>query len=139
RMDGTDGTVTVDYTVTNGTTDSSDFDATTSGTVTFADSEWSKIITVSTAEDSTVESDETFTVTISNPSNGATLGSLTSTEVTITNDDSASTNPGTIAFDSSTASITEGQDATLALSRTGGTDGSVQVSYTVSNTSTDSS
>ncbi len=137
-MDETDGTVTVDYVVTNGTTDSSDFDGSTSGTITFADGEWDKIITVSTAEDTDVESDETFTVTISNPTGGATLGTLTSTEITVTNDDTAQSNPGTLAFSSGTASVTEGSDVTLTVNRTGGSDGSVAVDYAVTNGTTDS-
>ena len=45
-----------------------------SGTVSFAAGETSKTITVNVAGDTVVESDEGFTVTLSNPSTGATLG-----------------------------------------------------------------
>ena len=45
-----------------------------SGTVSFSAGEMSKTITVNVAGDTMVESDEGFTVTLSNPSAGATLG-----------------------------------------------------------------
>ncbi|MDB5465779.1 MAG: exsH, partial [Phenylobacterium sp.] len=59
-----------------------------SGSVTFAAGETSKVITVNVVGDTTVEPDETFTVTLSGAS-GATLGTSTATG-TITNDDTAS-------------------------------------------------
>jgi Ca2+-binding RTX toxin-like protein len=60
------------------------------GTVSFAAGETSKTITVNVAGDSTVESAETFTVALSNPSAGTTLGTVTAT-ATILNDDSTAT------------------------------------------------
>jgi beta-glucanase (GH16 family) len=62
------------------------------GTLSFAAGETSKTIVVNVAGDATVESDETFTLTLSGPS-GATLGSATATG-TITNDDTATTGGG---------------------------------------------
>ena len=58
------------------------------GTVSFAAGETSKTITVNVAGDSTVEAGENFTVTLSNPSAGTTIGTATAT-ATILNDDSA--------------------------------------------------
>jgi Ca2+-binding RTX toxin-like protein len=57
-----------------------------SGTVSFAANSTSQVISVSVNGDTTVEPDETFTVTLSSPSNGATLSTATATG-TITNDD----------------------------------------------------
>jgi hypothetical protein len=80
-------TVTVQYTTTNGTaTAGSDYTA-TSGTLTFTPGQTSKTINVPIVGDTTVEPDETFTVTLSTPTN-ATLGTATATG-TITNDDVA--------------------------------------------------
>ena len=62
-----------------------------SGLVSFAAGETSKTITVNVTGDTTVESDETFTVTLSSPS-GAKLGTATATS-TITNDDATLTSP----------------------------------------------
>jgi chitinase len=58
-----------------------------SGTVTFAAGTTSATIAITTLGDTTYESDETFTVTLSNPQ-GATIGTGSAT-VTITNDDAA--------------------------------------------------
>ncbi len=60
--------------------------------------------------------DETFTVTLSSPTGGITLGSPTTNTVTITN--VAAT---TAAFSASTTSVDEGAMATLTVNRSGGT------------------
>jgi Calx-beta domain/RTX calcium-binding nonapeptide repeat (4 copies) len=79
--------VSVQYATTDGTaTVPSDY-ASASGTLTFAPGQRSKSITVSVVSDLTIEQDETFTVTLSNPLN-ATIASGTATG-TITNDDTA--------------------------------------------------
>ena len=57
-----------------------------SGTVSFAAAETSKTITVNVAGDTVVEPDEGFTVTLSNPSNGATIVTAAASG-TIRNDD----------------------------------------------------
>ena len=57
------------------------------GTVSFAAGEATKTITVNVAGDSTVESAENFTVTLSNPSAGTAIGTAAATG-TILNDDS---------------------------------------------------
>ena len=65
--------VTVDYATANGTaTAGTDYTA-TSGTLTFTAGETSKTVSVPAQHDTAAESDETFTLTLSNPS-GATLG-----------------------------------------------------------------
>ena len=70
--------VTVEYATSDGTaTSGTDFTA-KSGTLTFAANETSTTVSVATTDDSVVESDETFTLTLSNPA-GATLGDATAT------------------------------------------------------------
>ncbi|MFM6072941.1 MAG: beta strand repeat-containing protein, partial [Dolichospermum sp.] len=56
------------------------------GTITFGANESNKVITVNVNGDTTFEQDETFTVTLSNPTNGATISTPSATR-TITNDD----------------------------------------------------
>ena len=79
--------VSVGYATSNGTaTAGSDYVA-GSGTVTFAAGQTSQTVNVGVIGDTAVESDETFTVTLSNPS-GATLSKTTATG-TILNEDVA--------------------------------------------------
>ena len=68
-----DQTVTVDYSKTNGTTVNADFSGSTSGTVTFDPGDTSEPISIGTTEDALNEANETFTVTLANPSNATIL------------------------------------------------------------------
>ena len=71
-------TVTVDYATADGTATAGSDYTSTSGTLSFAAGTTSKTIAVPIADDETDESDETFTVTLSNTS-GADLGTATAT------------------------------------------------------------
>ena len=90
RLGATTGTNTVNWVVTGTGTnpaDATDFGGTfPSATLTFAAGETSKIITVNLQGDITQETNEQFKVTLSNPSNGATLTTATAIG-TIQNDD----------------------------------------------------
>ena len=95
RSGNTSGANTANWAVTgNGTNPAhaTDFANNTlpSGTVSFAAGETSKVITVNVQGDTTVEQNETFAVTLSNPTNGATLTTASATG-TITNDDTPPT------------------------------------------------
>ena len=72
------GTVTVDYATSDGSADAGDDYTATSGTLSFSAGETSKTISVAIEDDIENESDETFTVTLSNPS-GADLGTSSAT------------------------------------------------------------
>ncbi|MGR3318272.1 MAG: FG-GAP-like repeat-containing protein [Candidatus Anammoxibacter sp.] len=82
-------TITVNYATSNGTAVSGTDYTSTTGTVTFSAGDSAGTFTVSVTGDTTFESDETITLTLSNAVN-ATLGTPTAT-LTITNDDSAPT------------------------------------------------
>ena len=77
----------ITYTTSNGSTQDGDFVA-QSGTITFAIGETSKSVTIGVVGDTSVESDETFNVTLSSPI-GLVLGTATVGVGTITNDDVA--------------------------------------------------
>lgn len=80
--------VTVQYSTADGTATTADSDyQSASGTVTFAPGETSKTVSVAIIGDAKIESDETFTFTLSAPSN-ALLGTAVATG-TILNDDAA--------------------------------------------------
>jgi hypothetical protein len=90
RTGNTTGTSTVNWAVTGTGTNpanAADFAGGTlpTGTVTFAPGVTSQVITVNVSGDTVVELDETFTVSLSNPSN-ATISTATTTG-TIRNDD----------------------------------------------------
>ncbi len=96
RTGGSVGAATVDYATSDGTATQKGDYTIKLGTLKFADGETSKIISVPIVNDVYVEGDETFNVTLSNPTgNGISLGSQTTTPVTIMDDDftAPTTNP----------------------------------------------
>lgn len=89
RADGSTGAVSASYTVNlNGTASAADLTGPLSGTVSFADGETSRTISVGIVGDTAFEANETFGVTLSAPTGGAALGTATATG-TIVNDDAA--------------------------------------------------
>ncbi|RLJ21373.1 hypothetical protein DJ030_04440 [bacterium endosymbiont of Escarpia laminata] len=127
RTGGTDGPVSVDYATANGTAASPGDYTAASGTLNFLHGETSKTIPLTLTNDTTWEPSEDFTVTLSNVVD-ATLGTQTSTTVTITDDDTR--NAGTLALSNATATLSEsGPAITLTIDRTGGSDGTVTVDY----------
>jgi len=89
RSSGSDGSVSVALTTTAGSaTAGSDYTA-TSSTLTWASGDSAnKAINIPIMNDSSAESDETFTVAISSPTGGATMGSTTTATATIADNDS---------------------------------------------------
>ncbi len=135
RVSGTDGAVTVNYATANGTAMAgSDYTA-TNGTLNFAAGQASRTISVPVLEDSSVEGNETFTLTLSNAAGGATLGAPAAVTVTISDNDSAPPpQPGTLRLTAGSVSVSEGGGSvTLTVQRVSGTDGAVTVSYATTN------
>jgi hypothetical protein len=104
-----DQTVTVDYTTNGGTATTADGDyVAATGTVTFTPGQTAQTVDVTVNGDLTHESDETFTVDLSSPSNGNVLaGSGTGT---ILDDDASPT------ISVANASVTEGNAGDTTLS-----------------------
>ena len=88
RTGGSAGTVAVDYaTVVGSATAGADYTA-TSGTITFGNGVLSQTIVIALIDDNDVENNETFSVTLSNPTNGASItAGQASSQVTITSED----------------------------------------------------
>jgi predicted extracellular nuclease len=87
------GTATVDWTISRiggaGQADAADFSGATSGTLTFTGSDTSETITINVVGDTVVEPNESFSVTLSNPSAGTI--SIPTANGTIQDDDVALT------------------------------------------------
>ena len=117
RTGVTNSVVTVNYATANGTALAGSDYTNTTGTVTFNAGETNKTISVPVVADSLIEGKETFTLTLSNPTN-ALLGTVTSSVITIQD--------ANVEFDFATASLTSSVletagKATLTVWRLGGT------------------
>ena len=131
RTGGSSGAVSVSYATSNGTaTAGSDYVA-ASGTLSWANGDTApKTFTVTVLNDTLVEGNETFGVTLSGPTGGATLGSPSSATVTIID----TTAPGTIALTASSFTVQENAGTvSITATRTGGSSGAISVSYATSN------
>lgn len=100
RTDGAASGVTVNYATQNGTATAGQDYTTTNGVLSFGAGEASKPITVPITNDTSVEGNETFSVNLSSPAGGATLGSPASVTVTIVDNDTCtySISPGAQSF-----------------------------------------
>jgi hypothetical protein len=129
RVNGSYGTVTVDYNTTDGTATASMDYTSTIGTLTFSDGELSKTILIPILDDTTYEADESFVINLSNVTGGATIGGITSSTITIKNDDP--TPPaGSLQFSASRYDVLEdGGMVTITVTRLGGSFGDVSVDY----------
>ncbi len=86
RSGGSDGAVSVDYATSDGPALAGPDYAAISGTLNFADGETSKIVAVNITDDTANEANETFTVTLSNPSGGGSLADSSATGTITAND-----------------------------------------------------
>ncbi|MCJ7465495.1 MAG: gliding motility-associated C-terminal domain-containing protein, partial [Maribacter sp.] len=107
------------------------------GTANFTAGSSNATITVNVNGDVTLEPTETFTVTLSNPSGGATLGTATAIG-TITNDDVAPTPSASITASDGAAAENplDVGTFTVNLSTTNITGGAIVVNYTIGGTAT---
>jgi len=133
RNNGSHGAVTVNYATANGTAKAgTDYTAATN-TLTFADGDSAaKTFTVPIINDTAYESTETVKLTLKSPTGGATLGSMRTAVLNITNDDAS---PGQFEFSASTYTVAEdvsGGTVTVEVYRNGGSSGEATVNYATS-------
>ena len=96
RTGDASGAVTVDYATDNGTASERSDYTTAVGTLRFAAGETAKTIDLLVNEDSFTEGNETFTVSLSNPTGGATLSCLTAVATVQITDDAGEPTPNAI-------------------------------------------
>jgi hypothetical protein len=135
------GTQTVDWSVAGSgafPVDATDFGGTLpAGTLTFAPSETSKTITVQVVGDTTPEPDESFTVTLGNPSSGLTIGTRSADgtilhhdatgTVTAHNDAYILTQDHELTANAADSVLFNDDDATMATLTTGPSHGGLQL------------
>ena len=135
RVSGSDGPITVNYASSNGSaTSGSDFTA-QSGTLSWnAGDASARTISVPILNDTLVENAESFAVTLSAPTGGATLTAPSSATISITDNDSTPPPPGSLQFSAATYQVAEsGGSMVIAVRRINGTGGAISVSYATAN------
>ena len=150
RYGGSEGDVTVKYTVKSGTaTAAADFAEANLASLSFKDGETSKTFTISLMDDDLGEGSETVFIELSNPTGGSALGSPSTAILTIL-DNEAPSSGGSSSSNSSATSQTSSTPmikfsalayevrenvagATITVLRSGSTSSAVGVSYTTVN------
>lgn len=132
RTGGADGNVAVNYSSASGTaTAGADF-AASSGLLSWPGGDTtSRTISVPIVDDAAVESTETFSISLSAPTGGATLGTRTTGTVSIADNDVAGPPPpGSLRFSAASQQVAESAGSiTLSVSRINGSAGAVTVAY----------
>jgi CARDB/Calx-beta domain/Bacterial pre-peptidase C-terminal domain/RTX calcium-binding nonapeptide repeat (4 copies) len=125
KITGEVGTTIV---LTNGTASDADY-INTSINVVFAAGEVEKVVTVPIINDTLIETDETINLSLTNPTNGATLGTQSTAVLTVIDNDSQ------LAFERATYTVNEDGTNAIAIKvlRTGKTTGEVGATIVLSN------
>ncbi len=128
RTEGSDGIVSVDYSINNGTAiEGQDFIASSAGTLVFADGETLKELIVEVIDDTLVEASETISIAIGNTT-GASLGLSRTAVINIQDNDT--TQESTLSFGQAEYSFSEdGGEAVITVVRTGNSNDTVSVEY----------
>jgi hypothetical protein len=132
RAGGSAGPASVQYQTANGSANAPGDYSAANGGLSWADGDGTpKPVTVSIANDTADEPNETFTIVLSSAT-GANLGGPATVTVTI-NDDDPPPSPGTLQFTSGQFTVSEGvASIPIAVSRSGGTAGAASVVIQVS-------
>ncbi len=127
RKNGTDGTVSVNYSTENGSADNEDYIA-VSGSLEFLEGESQATISVPIIEDNIDEDDEYFDIVLSGAIGGAGIGSISTHTVTILDNDDPN---GQFDFSTSSDSVLEGESIEIIVERSLGQNGLVSVDYEI--------
>jgi len=140
RTGGRSGTVTVDYTVAEGTAKAGEDYEVTSGTLRFSDNETSAILAVRILDDDTVEGDETINIALSEPTSGALITTPSSAVLTIKdNEQTVSSDGALIYFGALGYDVAEdGESIAITVERSDDT-GVASVDFSLSNGTSSSS
>ncbi|MCW8973614.1 MAG: M4 family metallopeptidase [Gammaproteobacteria bacterium] len=125
---GSTGAVSIDYAVSSGSATAGEDYTLTAGTLNWADGDMAdKSISVTLANDGIYEDNETVSLTLSNPTGGAGISTVTTT-LTIIDDDPAPE----LSFTAASSQADEGDgSATISVVRSTNSNGAVSINYTV--------
>jgi RHS repeat-associated protein len=131
RQGITAGTANVTLQLSNGTAIAPLDYTNTPIAVTFADGETSKSVTIPIIDDNQIETNETINLSLTNPTNGAVVGSQNSAIFTIIDNDAQT---GFLAFSAPNYEVTEaGAFAQVTVTRTGGSQQAVSATVFLRN------
>lgn len=122
------GSCAVNYATANGTAVSGPDYTAKSGTLTFTSAQTSQTVSVTTINDTTAESAESFAMSLSNPTGGGVVGSPGTASATINDNDSAAP-----SFSIGDAIAPEGSTLYFTVTKSGTTGSSYDVSYATAN------
>jgi hypothetical protein len=140
RTGGNQGTVTVEYALEAGTATADDFEVATA-VLTFQGKATSTTFTIKLKNDALTEGTEALKIVLRTPTNNASIGTPSTAELKIIDDETVVTSSATTGASSSSAAPAVGFGASeysiadaggtlnIALVRTGGTTGAVTVQY----------
>ncbi|MGB5583967.1 MAG: Calx-beta domain-containing protein, partial [Gammaproteobacteria bacterium] len=129
RVDNSTGTVGVNYASSDDTAIAGSDYTPVSGSLSFADGVTSQTFTIAIVNDTAYEGNETLTLSLSNPTGGAALGSPDTAVLTIAEDDPVPP-AGSLQFSAPTYTVAENvATASITVTREGGSFGTVGVDY----------
>ena len=129
RTSGTTGPATVKFETIDGTADSSYYDQ-NNATITFADGEDSKTMTITLTDNNKTNGNKTVNLKLSNPTGGATLGSLSTSTLVIIDNEVSNFGNGKIKLSSDDyPNGSEGSPLMITIDRITGSKGVVTVDY----------
>lgn len=126
------GSLSINYATANGTAAAPGDYTAKLGTLTFTAAQASQTVSVTTVNDTGVESPESFSMTLSAPTGGATIGNG-SASATINDDDVAPPCNGVAFTISSNHAVTEGDASVFTVTKSGSASGSCNISYATGN------
>lgn len=130
RTGGSAGAVSARYATADGTAVAGRDYTATSGTLSWADGDGAaKTVRVPLLDDTEVEAEERFSLSLSEAGGGAALGQATAT-IRLSSEDQAPVNAGKLGFTAASAEAAETAGTlSVAVARTGGSGGAVSVKY----------
>jgi Ca2+-binding RTX toxin-like protein len=132
RTGGSDGEVSAQVNLSNGTAVAPDDYSNSSIVVSFANGETLKTVTIPVVNDTIYEGNETVNLTLSNPTGGATLGTQTTATLTIVDNELP---PAELSFNQAIYSVNEDGTPIVAVTviRAGNSNGTVSAKVNLSN------